>query len=81
MSEMVERVASVLQGAGIEGISMDEARAYARLAIEAMREPTPAMRLNGGAEVAHKDTAAFPGNSCIVTANRTWESMISAALA
>lgn len=54
MSEMVERVARAIYAAAWgfghpppTGVELEEARAQARAAIEAMREPTEAMEIAG----------------------------------
>ncbi len=56
--------------------------ALMRVAIEAMRDATPAMRLAGASAILPtvRGKSTFPENSVIVTASRCHEAMIDQAL-
>lgn len=69
MSEMIERVARVIHTASEECFTIEACGLLARAAIEAMREPTIEMRMDGAVEmVKHSNVGA------------TFTSMIDAAL-
>ena len=65
MSEMIERLARAIEAESNYVISQHHAKALARVAIEAMREPTEAMLSTSG----YQD------------ADEVWRDMIDAALA
>lgn len=70
MSEMVERVALAISGGDDPASILSIHRTRARLAIEAMREPTDQQR-NAYYELSHRTETMFDAN---------WERAIDAAL-
>ena len=78
MSETVERVAKALEISGVDwqelfGLGGDPFPNIARIAIAAMREPTPGM-IEAGRSIL---VGFLPGD----TPERIWRAMIDAALA
>jgi hypothetical protein len=77
MSEMVERVAKALNEISLE-FQEETAELYARAAIEAMREPTPAMMKFGAEDCGTTDLASTEDFEFHY--GEVWRSMIDAAL-
>lgn len=78
MSEMVERVAKVLQeSCARDGMHIDVARHMARAAIEAMREPTEAM-LTVGEDVIFDEQHEYGDE--LLKLPPAWQVMIDEAL-
>jgi hypothetical protein len=75
MSEMVERVARAIEAKSDYVISQHHAKALARAAIEAMREPTAAM-----IEAEPDDDGEFNKTNSVAHARAFWQAMIDEAL-
>jgi hypothetical protein len=79
MSEMIERVAQAICGDDNPENILGIHRRRARKAIEAMREPTQAMRLAAVAEWSRPDPTDEHESTKVF--NAIWRAMIDAALA
>lgn len=78
MNDMIERVALAISGSDDPSNILKIHRTRARLAIEAMREPTQQMRLAGMAEWSRPDPT--PEHESTLVFNAVWRAMIDAAL-
>ena len=78
MSEMVERVARAISGGDDPANVLEIHRHRAKLAIEAMREPTEAMVDAGRNEPVSHSWGS--GGEFITDPDEVWQAMIDAAL-